>query len=54
MFETQPRDELDAILRADSEFRQPYHPHPELDKRVMDTELGVEPPGANTRSRTKR
>lgn len=54
MFETQPRDELDAILRADSEFRQLYHRHRELDKRVLDAELGVLPLDDNTLGRMKR
>ncbi|MEO5595585.1 MAG: YdcH family protein [Lysobacteraceae bacterium] len=54
MFETQPRDELDAILRADSEFRQLYHRHRELDKRVLDAELGVLPLDDNTLGQMKR
>ena len=43
MFEGQPQVELDAILRANNEFRQLYYRHKELDKQVLDAELGVLP-----------
>ena len=43
MFEGQPQAELDALFKANPEFRQLYHHHKELDKKVMDAELGVLP-----------
>lgn len=41
MFEGQPQSELDALFKANPEFRQLYHHHKELDKKVLDAELGV-------------
>ncbi|MEQ1512304.1 MAG: YdcH family protein [Lysobacteraceae bacterium] len=43
MFEGQSQTELEALMKADSEFRQLYHRHKELDKQVLDAELGVLP-----------
>jgi uncharacterized protein YdcH (DUF465 family) len=43
MFEGQPQNELDALMKSDPEFRQLYHRHRELDKQVLDAELGVLP-----------
>ena len=43
MFEGQPQAELDALFKANPEFRQLYHHHKELDKKVLDAELGVLP-----------
>ena len=54
MFESHSRDELDAILKADSEFRQLYHRHKELDRQVLDAELGVLPLDDNTLTHMKR
>jgi uncharacterized protein YdcH (DUF465 family) len=54
MFEGQPQTELDAILRANNEFRQLYHRHKELDKQVLDAELGVLPIDDTTLTRMKR
>lgn len=41
MFEGQPQAELDAMMQANPEFRQLYQRHKDLDKRVLDAELGV-------------
>jgi uncharacterized protein len=41
MFEAQPKSEIEALLQSDSEFRQLYQRHKELDKQVLDAELGV-------------
>ncbi|HSR64296.1 MAG TPA: YdcH family protein [Xanthomonadaceae bacterium] len=41
MFEGQPQAELDALMQANPEFRQLYQRHKDLDKRVLDAELGV-------------
>jgi uncharacterized protein YdcH (DUF465 family) len=54
MFESQPRDELDALLKTDVEFRQLYHRHRELDKQVLDAELGVLPLDDFTLAQMKR
>lgn len=54
MFEGQPQMELDAILKANNEFRQLYYRHRELDKQVLDAELGVLPIDDSTLSQMKR
>ncbi len=54
MFEGQPQTELDAILKANNEFRQLYYRHKELDKQVLDAELGVLPIDDTTLSQMKR
>jgi uncharacterized protein YdcH (DUF465 family) len=54
MFEGQPQMELDAILKANNEFRQLYYRHKELDKQVLDAELGVLPIDDSTLSQMKR
>jgi uncharacterized protein len=43
MFEGQSQTELEALMKANTEFRQLYHRHKELDKQVLDAELGVLP-----------
>ncbi|TXH69414.1 MAG: DUF465 domain-containing protein [Lysobacteraceae bacterium] len=43
MFEGQPQTEVDALIKANAEFRQLYNRHKELDKQVLDAELGVLP-----------
>lgn len=54
MFESQSREELDALLKSDVEFRQLYHRHRELDKQVLDAELGVLPLDDFTLAQMKR
>jgi uncharacterized protein YdcH (DUF465 family) len=54
MFEGQPQSEVDALMKSDPEFRQLYHRHRELDKQVLDAELGVLPLDDNTLGRMKR
>jgi uncharacterized protein len=54
MFETQPREEVEALLKSDNEFRQLYYRHKELDKQVMDAELGVLPIDDTTLVRMKK
>ena len=54
MFEGHSRDELDALLKNDIEFRQLYHRHRELDKQVLDAELGVLPLDDMTLAQMKR
>ncbi len=54
MFEGQPQTEVDALLKANAEFRQLYHRHKELDKQVLDAELGVLPIDDTRLSQMKR
>lgn len=54
MFEGQPQTEIDALMKADPEFKQLYQRHRELDKKVADAELGVLPVDDTTLSRMKR
>lgn len=41
MFEGQPQAELDALMKTNPEFKTLYQRHKELDKKVLDAELGV-------------
>lgn len=43
MFEQQQQDHIDAVMKANPEFRRLYHYHRELDSKVHDAELGVLP-----------
>lgn len=54
MFEGQPQSELDEIMKSNTEFRQLYYRHKELDKQVLDAELGVLPVDDTTLSQMKR
>ena len=54
MFEGQPQNEVEAMIKSDPEFRQLYHRHRELDKQVLDAELGVLPLDDNTLAQMKR
>ena len=54
MFEGQPQVELEALMKANTEFRQLYHRHKELDKQVLDAELGVLPVDDPTLAQMKR
>ena len=54
MFEGQPQAELEALFKANPKFRQLYHHHKELDKKVLDAELGVLPIDDTTLPQIKR
>ena len=54
MFEGQPQADVEALMKSDPEFRQLYHRHRELDKQVLDAELGVLPLDDNPLGRMKR
>ena len=43
MFEGQPQDQIDDVLKANPEFRQLFYRHQELDKQAHDAEIGVLP-----------
>lgn len=54
MFEGHSQNEVDAMMKSDPEFRQLYHRHRELDKQVLDAELGVLPLDDVTLAKMKR
>jgi len=54
MFEGQSQTEIEAMMKADPEFRQLYQKHKDLDKKVLDAELGVLPLDDNTLAQMKR
>ena len=54
MFEGQPHTEIDALIKANPEFKQLYQRHRELNKKVADAELGVLPIDTNTLGQMKR
>jgi uncharacterized protein YdcH (DUF465 family) len=54
MFEEQPQQEIDALMRSNPEFKQLYQRHRDLDKKVMDAELGVLPIDDITLNQMKR
>ena len=54
MFEGQSRESIEAMMKANVEFRQLYYRHQELDKQVLDAELGVLPIDDNTLGQMKR
>jgi uncharacterized protein YdcH (DUF465 family) len=43
MFENQNPDEVQAMMEQNDEFKRLYQRHKELDKQVLDAELGVRP-----------
>lgn len=43
MFEQAEREDLESLMHGNTEFRQLYHKHRELDDKVRDAELGVLP-----------
>lgn len=54
MFEERPQPEIEALMKANPEFKQLYQRHKDLDKRVMDAELGVLPIDDLTLAQMKR
>ena len=53
MFESK-RDDVEALMKADPEFRRLYLHHKELDSKVRDAELGVLPVDDTTLNGMKR
>ena len=43
MFENQQRDDVEAFMKSDAEFRRLFQHHRELDSKVHDAEIGVLP-----------
>jgi uncharacterized protein YdcH (DUF465 family) len=54
MFEAHPQTVVEALLKSDTEFRQLFRRHQELDKQVLDAELGVLPLDDTTLARMKK
>lgn len=54
MFEERPQPEIEALMKNNPEFRQLYQRHKDLDKKVMDAELGVLPIDDLTLAQMKR
>jgi|GEM_PF-286264 uncharacterized protein YdcH (DUF465 family) len=54
MFEGQSQAEIEALMKGNPEFRRLYLHHQELDKKVMDAELGVLPIDDVTLAQMKR
>ncbi len=43
MFESLQREDVEALMKADAEFRRLYQRHKELDSKVHDAEIGALP-----------
>ena len=43
MFENQNPNDVQAMIERNDEFKRLYHRHKDLDKQVLDAELGVRP-----------
>jgi uncharacterized protein YdcH (DUF465 family) len=54
MFENQQREDVEAFMKADAEFRRLYQHHRELDSKVHDAEIGVLPIDEATLAGMKR
>ncbi len=54
MFENQQREDVEAYMKDNAEFRRLYQHHRELDSKVHDAEIGVLPMDGLTLSGMKR
>lgn len=54
MFENQQRDDVEALMKADAEFRRLYQRHKQLDSKVHDADIGVLPIDGVTLASMKR
>ncbi|WP_027081798.1 MULTISPECIES: YdcH family protein [unclassified Lysobacter] len=54
MFEERSANELDGLINAHPEFKQLYQRHQDLDRRVMNAELGISPVDDLELTRMKR
>ncbi len=54
MFENQQKEDIEALMKANPEFRRLYQHHQELDSKVRDAELGVLPLDDNALAGMKR
>ena len=54
MFESQRREDIEALMKTDTEFRRLYRYHHELDSKVHDVAIGVLPMDDTALTRMKR
>ncbi|EQD46058.1 YdcH family protein [Metallibacterium sp.] len=54
MFENHPREDIEAMMKANIEFRRLFLRHRELDSKVHDAEIGVLPVDGTTLNGMKR
>lgn len=54
MFEERPQLEIDTLMKSSPEFKQLFDLHRDLDRRVMDAELGILPMDDLTLTQMKR
>jgi uncharacterized protein YdcH (DUF465 family) len=54
MFEERSAGDVESLLKSNPEFKQLYQHHKELDRRVMNAELGVNPVDDLTLTQLKR
>ncbi|WP_298150155.1 YdcH family protein [Metallibacterium sp.] len=54
MFENHPREDVEALMKANIEFRRLFLRHRELDSKVHDAEIGVLPLDGDTLNGMKR
>jgi len=54
MFENQQRDDIEALMKANTEFRRLYQRHQKLDSKVRDAEIGALPMDGDTLASMKR
>jgi len=54
MFENQQRDDVEALMEKDAEFRRLYQHHKHLDSKVHDADIGVLPIDDATLSSMKK
>ena len=43
MFENQQKDQIEALMKSNTEFRSLFQRHQELDSKLRDADLGVQP-----------
>jgi uncharacterized protein YdcH (DUF465 family) len=54
MFESQPQSDIEAMVKSDPEFRTLLNRHRQLDRQVLDAELGVLPVDDTTLVKMKK
>jgi uncharacterized protein YdcH (DUF465 family) len=54
MFEERSAGDVESLLKSNPEFRQLYQQHQDLDRRVMNAELGITPVDDLELTRMKR
>ena len=54
MFEGQPQSDVEALVKSDPEFRTLLNRHRQLDRQVLDAELGVLPVDDTTLLKMKK